>query len=99
MRCQIICGGAQVQAELGGEWRSGRIARDIGEMIKGPAIARWLYPGWSRRGYVDIDLLVAPDRFQAAAEVLCAIGYESLLPQRWRPFASSATATKRSGGI
>jgi hypothetical protein len=29
-------------------------------LLKGPAIARWLYPDLAQRPYVDCDLLIAP---------------------------------------
>lgn len=43
-------------------------------LLKGPALARWLYHG-SERAYVDTDLLVADDRIDTAVEVLMGIGF------------------------
>lgn len=46
-------------------------------LLKGPAIARWLYPNAPHaRPYADADLLVASDRIRAAAAVLESLGYE-----------------------
>jgi hypothetical protein len=40
-------------------------------LLKGPAIAHWLYPDDpSRRTYTDVDLLVSPSDFEAAEQVL-----------------------------
>ena len=44
-------------------------------LLKGPAIARWLYEWPYERGYWDIDLLVAPDQSEAAALALAELGY------------------------
>lgn len=52
-------------------------------LMKGPAISRWLYDQASDRGYGDIDLLVSPGQFDAAAEVLGELGYQGVLPARW----------------
>jgi Uncharacterised nucleotidyltransferase len=52
-------------------------------LIKGPAIERRLYPDGVRRSYNDVDLLVAPDEFDAAAAVLLELRYRMKLPERW----------------
>ncbi len=52
-------------------------------LIKGPAIERRLYPEGARRRYDDVDLLVAPAEFDAAAAVLTELHYRMLLPERW----------------
>ncbi len=44
-------------------------------LLKGPAIARRLYARDGVRGYVDIDLLVAPEQVAPAERVLEALGY------------------------
>jgi hypothetical protein len=44
-------------------------------LLKGPALARWLYDDPSERGFEDVDLLVAPDRFDRAERVLEAAGF------------------------
>lgn len=43
-------------------------------LLKGPAIARLLYPRGGR-AYVDTDLLVSPDDFEVARNVLVARGF------------------------
>jgi hypothetical protein len=44
-------------------------------VLKGPAVARWLYEDEPTRSYVDIDLLVAPDRFAEAGATLRRLGF------------------------
>lgn len=45
-------------------------------LLKGPVIASWLYPkDPSRRAYNDADLLVAPNEYPAARDVLAGLGY------------------------
>ena len=45
-------------------------------LLKGPVIAEWLYDGdRSLRSYNDADLLVAPDCYAHAGDVLGAIGF------------------------
>jgi Uncharacterised nucleotidyltransferase len=45
-------------------------------LLKGPVIARWLYPADpSRRDYVDADLLVAPDQLARAWVLLSELGF------------------------
>jgi hypothetical protein len=45
-------------------------------LLKGPAVARWLYDEGAARSYVDTDLLLAPDDFPAAERVLVGLGFE-----------------------
>lgn len=45
-------------------------------LLKGPALARWLYDEGAMRPYADCDLLVQPDSFQAAESILVAMGFE-----------------------
>jgi hypothetical protein len=48
-------------------------------LLKGPAIARWLYPeDLERRMYVDVDLIVSPAQARDAAVVLGDLGFASL---------------------
>jgi hypothetical protein len=54
-------------------------------LLKGPSIARWLYPQGSERAYIDCDLLVGPADFDAAQEVLRSLGYASLLGSMGMP--------------
>ena len=44
-------------------------------LIKGPAIARWLYDDPRERRFGDLDLLVAPDRYETACSVLATAGF------------------------
>jgi hypothetical protein len=43
-------------------------------LLRGPVIARWLYPGGETRAYRDVDLLVEPERRTEAEEVLDRLG-------------------------
>lgn len=43
-------------------------------LIKGPAIAQWLYDDPRERPYGDIDLLIAPDEFAIAEQVMAEHG-------------------------
>lgn len=45
-------------------------------LLKGPALATWLYDDATERPYGDIDLLVVPDRFDAAALCMAELGFE-----------------------
>jgi hypothetical protein len=44
-------------------------------LLKGPAIARTLYPDPAERAYLDVDLLVEPSGWVEAARVLEDLGY------------------------
>ena len=44
-------------------------------LLKGPTLASWLYDDGSVRYYLDSDILVRPDRFQAAEAVLRELGF------------------------
>ncbi|MDQ1379207.1 MAG: hypothetical protein QOE15_3380 [Acidimicrobiaceae bacterium] len=48
-------------------------------LLKGPAVASWLYRPEEVRQSVDIDLLVAPDRFGDAERALEDLGYRHRL--------------------
>ncbi len=60
---------------------AGLAARQLGEaeipciLLKGPAIAGWLYDEDEVRLYSDIDLLVRPVDFDRAVEALAVLGY------------------------
>ncbi len=54
-------------------------------LLKGPSIARWLYPNGAGRPYIDCDLLVGPADFEAAEAVLRSLGYTSLLQDLGMP--------------
>jgi hypothetical protein len=45
-------------------------------LLKGPALARWLYDEGAMRPYADCDLLVRTDSFQAAEGILASMGFE-----------------------
>ena len=44
-------------------------------LLKGAAIATWLYDDGHVRPYGDVDLLVSPSQFERATEVLAELGY------------------------
>lgn len=44
-------------------------------LLRGPAISWWLYPEGSRRGYNDVDLLVAPADHDRSVAILDGLGY------------------------
>ena len=48
-------------------------------LLKGPSLARWLYPDGAVRAYVDTDLLVAPGSIHAAERVLRGLGFTARL--------------------
>jgi glycosyltransferase involved in cell wall biosynthesis len=45
-------------------------------LVRGPAVARWLYDDPAERPYGDVDLLVAPGSYGAAGEALARLGFE-----------------------
>lgn len=61
--------------------RTAEVTRRLSEhgirsiLLKGPAIAKWLYNDGSTRLYRDSDLLVAPDQIAAAEHLLIGWGY------------------------
>lgn len=60
-------------AEIVLSWREARVESVL---LKGPAIARWLYTEGEFRGYADIDLLVPQQQVEEAEEVLQTLGFE-----------------------
>jgi hypothetical protein len=48
-----------------------------GILLKGPALARWLYEGGPARPYLDCDLLVAPHARAVAEATLRELGYQA----------------------
>jgi hypothetical protein len=61
-------------------------------VLKGAPLVRWLYEPAERRSYADCDLLVPPDRFGAACEILAGLGFEPAIeetdmPAWWRDHA------------
>lgn len=62
-------------------------------VLKGPALAEWLYPGEVRH-YGDSDLMIRPDDWQRGVGVLERLGFENYLEPmdhpRMESFASTA---------
>jgi hypothetical protein len=56
-----------------------RTARIRTILLKGPALANWLYPDGALREYDDCDLLVHPADAARAGEVLRGLGFEPFL--------------------
>ena len=81
---------------------AGAFGREGIEMLvlKGPVLAKWLYPG-EVRPYVDSDLMVAPENRARAIRVLEWLGFAEYLP--WMPSPLSldpgGTAFSRRGGM
>jgi hypothetical protein len=46
-------------------------------LIKGPAVAQWLYDDPRERQYGDIDLLIGPDDFETVMRGMAALDFES----------------------
>jgi glycosyltransferase involved in cell wall biosynthesis len=44
-------------------------------LVRGPAVARWLYNDPRERPYGDVDLIVAPELFDAAGATLARLGF------------------------
>jgi Uncharacterised nucleotidyltransferase len=69
-------------------------------VLKGPVLARWLYPG-EVRPYVDSDLMVATGKWARAVGVLERLGFVKYLP--WVPspllLDPGGTAFNRGGGM
>jgi hypothetical protein len=67
-------------------------------VLKGPVLAKWLYPG-EVRPYIDCDLMVAPENRPRAVGVLERLGFAEHLP--WMPTPLSldpgGTAFNRPG--
>jgi hypothetical protein len=74
----------RVTAEVSTAFRAAGI-RSI--LLKGPALARWLYDDGALRPYMDCDLLVSPEAFSAAERILVELGFtrEGLdtIPDDW----------------
>jgi hypothetical protein len=48
-------------------------------VLKGPALAWTVYPDPATRPFADIDLLVRPDQYMKARNILNQLGYRSQL--------------------
>ncbi len=85
---------------LTSEVASAFTSESIGTVVlKGPVLARWLYPG-EVRPYVDCDLMVAPENRARSVSVLERLGFVEHCP--WMPSPLSldpgGTAFNRPGG-
>ncbi len=70
-------------------------------VLKGPVLAKWLYPG-EVRPYVDCDLMVAPENRARAVGVLERLGFVEYLPWMPTPLSLDAGGTafnRRRGGM
>lgn len=67
-------------------------------VLKGPVLARWLYPGEVRR-YVDSDLMVAPGNRARAVGVLERLGFVEHCPWMPTPLSLQPCAHFDRGGI
>jgi len=61
-------------------------------VLKGPAIATWLYRDRGVRAYGDADLLVPPDGWERATETLRRLGFEDGLGPMAHPRMESITS-------
>lgn len=68
-------------------------------LLKGPSIARWLYPSKEARPYTDCDLLVAPSDVAAAERVLTELGFEPYVKRSNWDRPQHAMAWFSSGGL
>ena len=86
---------------LTSEVASAFTAEGIGTVVlKGPVLARWLYPG-EVRPYVDSDLMVAPENRAHAVGVLERLGFAEHLPWMPTPLSLDPGGTafsRRDGG-
>ena len=80
----------RLSAEVAGAFRADGIASLL---LKGPALADWLYPG-EVRPYLDSDLLVTPDDWERAVGVLNRLGFRSYRDPLTHPPIESAAATE-----
>ena len=67
-------------------------------VLKGPAVAAWLYADGGRRPYLDSDLLVRPDDQPRAEAVLRKLGFEprvdhAAMPAWWEEHGSEWSRT------
>ena len=79
----------QLTAEIAGAFA----AEDIGSLVlKGPALAEWLYPG-EVRPYGDSDLMVTPGDWRRAVGVLERLGFHNYLEPMAHPRMESFAST------
>lgn len=70
-------------------------------LLKGRSIAERLYPDSAKRGYRDVDLLVAPERHEQASRILVGLGFADYLAgarEHERAYCGHATTWLRDGG-
>jgi hypothetical protein len=69
-------------------------------LLKGPALARWLYDDRALRPYVDCDLLVSPADLEGAEQVLQDLGFApgplDTIAGDWPRHARTWLATRRA---
>jgi len=68
--------------------------------IKGPAAADDLYPSPALRVFTDLDLLVQPQSYEAASDMLREMGYEPIVEHRLRhgePYGQAAFRRLQAG--
>lgn len=68
-----------MEAAAGAAWAHLADAGISAIVLKGPAIAHWLYRADELRVSRDVDILVAPDDFERAQASLAGIGYQTRL--------------------
>jgi Uncharacterised nucleotidyltransferase len=87
-----------VTAEVVGALREDRVDSIL---LRGPAIARWLYDDETSRGYVDVDLLVPHADLARAEAVLSGLGFSDLTVEGVladdRPTHAHTWARRRDG--
>ena len=64
-------------------------------LLKGPAVARWLYDGAGERPYVDSDLLIAPGDLRRAERTLRRMDFQ---PGEWLAWLRRARPWTRADG-
>jgi hypothetical protein len=65
-------------------------------LLKGPSVACWLY-GPGERAYVDSDLLVAPERYGDASQVLLSLGFRPPPDGGWATESADGSWLRGSG--
>ncbi|WP_276353957.1 nucleotidyltransferase domain-containing protein [Cohnella caldifontis] len=68
-------------------------------VLKGARLSERLYGNAGVRSTSDIDLLVKPEDLLAAGEIVRALGYESLPPDRKSPYHTEFTMPMPAGGL
>jgi hypothetical protein len=79
----------QLTAEIAGAFAAEGIDSLV---LKGPALAEWLYPG-EVRVYGDSDLMVRPNDWQRAVGVLERLGFQNILEPMAHPRMESFAGT------